>query len=455
MTFISYAQNLEDVMLWRVLHDFGPGFYVDVGACDPVADSVTKAFYDAGWHGINIEPMDVAFERVAVAREKDINLKVALGAQQGKITFYSVDEGNGLSTSVEALATKYIKEGRKVDEINVQVETLAHICEQYAEGEIHFLKIDVEGGERCVLEGADFVNYRPWIILVESTEPNSTKPSYATWEPILLDASYSFVYFDGLNRFYVANEKMEALAEGFSCPPNWFDCYQKNDYVKLGADFEQIKKQLSEIEMNIESLPQTFLPELSKKETLSEKIGELVSNHASVAQMLEQKETELSHCKHRLTSVSEEKETLSEENGKLVSSHASVAQMLEQKETELSHSKHRLDSLSEEIAVYKARVDRELDACYQELYESSRHIGVLARDRNIAMSNVAVRDATIAAQSQHIEELEQKVHDLYHKSQHIEELEQKVHDLYHSTSWKVTRPLRLLSRLMTKAGLKK
>lgn len=396
MTFISYAQNLEDVMLWRVLHDFGPGFYIDVGACDPVADSVTKAFYDAGWHGINIEPMDVAFERVALAREKDINLKVALGAQQGKITFYSVDEGNGLSTSVEALATKYIKEGRKVDEINVQVETLAHICEQYAEGEIHFLKIDVEGGERCVLEGADFVNYRPWIILVESTEPNSTKPSYATWEPILLDASYSFVYFDGLNRFYVANEKMEALAEGFSCPPNWFDCYQKNDYVKLDADFEQIKKQLSEIEMNIESLPQTFLPELSKKETLSEKIGELVSNHAS------------------------------------------VAQMLEQKETELSHSKRRLDSLSEEIAVYKARVDRELDACYQELYESSRHIGVLARDRNIAMSNVAVRDATIAAQSQH-----------------IQELEQKVHDLYHSSSWKVTRPLRLLSRLMTKAGLKK
>ncbi|WP_142924524.1 FkbM family methyltransferase [Klebsiella pneumoniae] len=438
MTFISYAQNLEDVMLWRVLHDFGPGFYIDVGACDPVADSVTKAFYDAGWHGINIEPMDVAFERVALAREKDINLKVALGAQQGKVTFYSVDEGNALSTSVEALATKYIKEGRKVDEINVQVETLAHICEQYAEGEIHFLKIDVEGGERCVLEGADFVNYRPWIILVESTEPNSTKPSYATWEPILLDASYSFVYFDGLNRFYVANEKMEALAEGFSCPPNWFDCYQKNDYVKLGADFEQIKKQLSEIEMNIESLPQTFLPELSKKETLSKKIGELVSNHASVAQMLEQKETELSHCKHRLTSLSEEKETLSEEIGKLVSSHASVAQMLEQKETELSHSKHRLDSLSEEIAVYKARVDRELDACYQELYESSRHIGVLARDRNIAMSNVAVRDATVAAQSQH-----------------IEELEQKVHDLYHSTSWKVTRPLRLLSRLMTKAGLKK
>lgn len=396
MTFISYAQNLEDVMLWRVLHEIGPGFYIDVGACDPVADSVTKAFYDAGWHGINIEPMAGAFERVARAREKDINLKVALGAQQGNITFYSIDDGNGLSTSVEELATKYINEGRKVEEINVPVDTLEHICEQYVQAEIHFLKIDVEGGERCVLEGADLVNYRPWIILVESTEPNTTKPSYAGWEPILLDAGYYFVYFDGLNRFYVANEKMGALSEGFSCPPNWFDHYQKSDYLQLGADLEKTRKQLSDIETNIGSLPITVLSELMKKESLSEKIGELVSNHASVVQMLEQKETELSHCK-----------------------------------------RHH-DSLSEEFVVYKARVDRELDVCYQELYESSRHIGILARDRNNAMCNLAVRDATVAAQGAH-----------------IRELEQAVHDLYHSNSWKVTRPLRLLSRSMAKVGLKK
>ena len=44
MPFVSHAQNFEDVMLWRALGDVKQGFYVDVGAADPVDMSVTKAF---------------------------------------------------------------------------------------------------------------------------------------------------------------------------------------------------------------------------------------------------------------------------------------------------------------------------------------------------------------------------------------------------------------------------
>ena len=42
--------------MWRVLRQRTPGFYVDVGAMDPVIDSVTKVYYEHGWHGIDIEP---------------------------------------------------------------------------------------------------------------------------------------------------------------------------------------------------------------------------------------------------------------------------------------------------------------------------------------------------------------------------------------------------------------
>ena len=58
MTFISYAQNFEDVILWRAFKNLQNGFYVDVGANDPINDSVTQAFYEKGWRGINIEPID-------------------------------------------------------------------------------------------------------------------------------------------------------------------------------------------------------------------------------------------------------------------------------------------------------------------------------------------------------------------------------------------------------------
>ena len=49
--FRSSAQNFEDVVLWRVLEDVEKGCYVDVGACDPVIDSITWPFYEQGWRG--------------------------------------------------------------------------------------------------------------------------------------------------------------------------------------------------------------------------------------------------------------------------------------------------------------------------------------------------------------------------------------------------------------------
>ena len=47
------------------------GFYVDVGAADPEELSVTRAFYERGWSGINVEPRDEYFEKLILARPRD------------------------------------------------------------------------------------------------------------------------------------------------------------------------------------------------------------------------------------------------------------------------------------------------------------------------------------------------------------------------------------------------
>ena len=47
--FISYAKNLEDVVLWRALGEIERGTYVDVGSTHPVRDSATFALYRQGW----------------------------------------------------------------------------------------------------------------------------------------------------------------------------------------------------------------------------------------------------------------------------------------------------------------------------------------------------------------------------------------------------------------------
>ena len=59
MGIISYAQNFEDVLLWRALGHIEHGCYVDIGAHDPVVDSVSKVFYEHGWRGIHVEPLPV------------------------------------------------------------------------------------------------------------------------------------------------------------------------------------------------------------------------------------------------------------------------------------------------------------------------------------------------------------------------------------------------------------
>jgi len=220
--FVTYAQNFEDLMLWRALNGVTDGFYIDVGAADSDEDSVTRAFYDRGWHGINIEPSPDHFASLAAARPRDINLRCLVGSEPGETDLYSIPE-TGLSTVDRDLAAQHIAEGRPAEVVRVPVRTLAEICREFASTEIHFLKIDVEGAEADVLRGADFKTYRPWIVLVEATVPMSQTENWQSWDPLLNEADYTFVWFDGLNRFYLASERVGQLRQAFNTPPNVFD----------------------------------------------------------------------------------------------------------------------------------------------------------------------------------------------------------------------------------------
>lgn len=219
--FITYSQNGEDVLLWRALKGVQRGFYIDVGAQDPVEDSVTKAFYLRGWHGINIEPVPHWHDRLVQDRPHDINLRLAVADRPGVIQLFEV-EASGLSTSDPEFAHRHQVAGHTLREQSVECATLDQICADNDVRTVHFLKIDCEGGERAALEGFALLEVRPWIILVEATEPNSNKPAWHEWEHLLTKRGYRFVFFDGLNRYYVADEHMD-LAAAFDAPVNVFD----------------------------------------------------------------------------------------------------------------------------------------------------------------------------------------------------------------------------------------
>ncbi len=219
--FISYAQNFEDVMLWRALKHVENGFYIDVGANDPTAHSVTKAFYERGWRGINIEPLSSHYLDLIRERPNDINLQCAAGAAVGEVELWEADV-RGWATAEKQVIEQHKAAGHKGIWHKVPVVPLKNICKENVAGEIHFLKIDVEGFEKYVLEGMDFSRFRPWVLIVEATEPNTSEENHVEWEGIVLAMGYIFAYADGLNRFYVATEHHELLLI-FKYPPNVFD----------------------------------------------------------------------------------------------------------------------------------------------------------------------------------------------------------------------------------------
>lgn len=236
-------------MLARALKGVEKGFYVDVGAWHPISDSVTAYFYGKGWSGVNIEPAPEYAEMLARVRTGDINLPIAVGATPGETELCVIEE-TGCTTSDPTIAELPMLARFRKRRLCVETWTLTQVFEKYAPNETHFLKVDCEGSEAAVFAGFDLLRFRPWIIVVEATRPLSQIPSHQEWEPHLLRSNYHFVYFDGLNRFYVANEHT-TLDAAFATPPNVWD---EIELVRYAYSMQKLKAKINDLEAQLKRL---------------------------------------------------------------------------------------------------------------------------------------------------------------------------------------------------------
>ncbi len=211
---LSYAQNMEDMHLEQVFAGEPKGFYIDVGGGHPVADNVSFRSYLAGWHGLVIEPQAALHQLYGHIRPRDTALDVLVGREAGQAAFHAVDKLHGFSTMVETHAKGAASFGATYATETREVTTLAALGKAHAPAVIDWLKIDVEGAEIDVLAGNDWSRFRPRVVLIEAIAPGTMEPSHEGWEPILIGAHYRFAFFDGLNRWYVADEA-SALASRF------------------------------------------------------------------------------------------------------------------------------------------------------------------------------------------------------------------------------------------------
>ncbi|MCA0405030.1 MAG: FkbM family methyltransferase [Proteobacteria bacterium] len=252
MTFVSYAQNFEDVILWRALGHIQNGFYIDIGANDPVLDSVSHAFYQRGWTGISVEPMPDVAEKLRQARPHERIVEAAVSASQTPVELFCF-MASGWTTGARDVAKAVIEAGTPAQSIFAQPRTLASLLEEAGARDIHWMKIDVEGMEREVLETWSNHSARPWVVVVESIAPHGKQSLHESWEPLMSERGYRFVYFDGLNRFYV-HEDHEALTEKFKLPPNFFDDFTLSEFSPFVSGMRGLLLQIQEKEAQREHL---------------------------------------------------------------------------------------------------------------------------------------------------------------------------------------------------------
>ncbi|HYF96905.1 MAG TPA: FkbM family methyltransferase [Patescibacteria group bacterium] len=208
-TLVTYAQNNEDLIINAYLKNVKNGFYVDIGAHHPTIDSVTKFFYERGWCGINIEPEPRMFRLLEQHRHRDINVKMGISNQAGKLTMRQYGGWqSGLSTFSDAMKKENVTIEDFTD-VDVSVTTLKHVFTDNKVKKIDFMKIDVEGYEYNVLVSNDWEKYRPTLICIEANHITQD------WDALLTKSKYTEVFFDGLNKYYLANESID-LKENFS-----------------------------------------------------------------------------------------------------------------------------------------------------------------------------------------------------------------------------------------------
>lgn len=225
--FVSFAQNAEDVVLQRALGDIAVGRYLEVGANQPTEDSISRSFYDRGWSGITVEPMADLVASHRLERPRDTQVQAVAGRPGVDRAVLHLIAGTGLSTTVDAFADLHSLAGFTPAEVEVASLTVDEILASHLEegDDLHFVVIDTEGSEADVLAGFDLRRWRPWALVVEATVPNSHEQTHGQWEQQVIDAGYVFCLFDGLSRFYVAEERAADLQDALSIPATALDGY--------------------------------------------------------------------------------------------------------------------------------------------------------------------------------------------------------------------------------------
>jgi FkbM family methyltransferase len=180
-----------------------PGFFVDIGANDPVLHSQSLVLEQRGWTGILVEPLPEKAAELRSRRKAQV-YEVACSSPEndGKLLAFHV-AGIYSTLLTQSVAVGAVRTGQ----IMVWGATLDSVLHKAnAPTPIDYASIDVEGHEIAVLEGFDLKHWRPRLLVVEDLAMNFALHRY------LKVRGYAWFRRAGLNAWFAPSDSVPAIS---------------------------------------------------------------------------------------------------------------------------------------------------------------------------------------------------------------------------------------------------
>jgi FkbM family methyltransferase len=181
------------------------GFFLDVGSGDGTLISNTKALERRGWTGICVDP----FPRNMQDRSCQIFKEVVSSKSGERVKFWAAQQPNkvgpalwsGIVDTLDAHHKEAMHKETAPRIVEFTTVTLADILERVkAPRFIHYVSMDIEGGELHALKGFPFDKYK---IGALSVEHNFKEPNRSEIRALMESHGYKHVHTSDRDDFYV------------------------------------------------------------------------------------------------------------------------------------------------------------------------------------------------------------------------------------------------------------
>ncbi len=163
-----YSASGQDIFIYHMVFDArNSGFFLDIGANDPVKINNTYLLEKHGWKGLAFEPITALAERWKTTRTTEC-VNIAIGDSEREVSF--AESEDSVYSSVGDTS-----KGKPV--VKVPQMRLTTFLQERGISKVDVAFIDVEGYEMNVLAGIDFEKTDITCFCIENNTEGTLKPS--------------------------------------------------------------------------------------------------------------------------------------------------------------------------------------------------------------------------------------------------------------------------------------